>query len=69
MHPDPHGSPPPPRSDSATPEDEGEVLAQVLTLKEHDESAEYRWKTAIGSSWSGTIRFAITCWRSASISR
>lgn len=37
MHPDPDGSPPPPRSDAATPEDEGEVLAQVLTLKEHDE--------------------------------
>ena len=37
MHPDPDGSPPPPRSDTATPEDEGEVLARVLTLKEHDE--------------------------------
>ena len=37
MHPDPNGSPPPPRSNAATREDDGEVLAQVLTLKEGQE--------------------------------
>lgn len=37
MHSDPKGSPPSPRSNAPTPEDEGQVLAQVLTLKEDEE--------------------------------
>lgn len=37
MHPDPDKSPPPPRSNAATPENEKEVLGKVLTLKEQEE--------------------------------
>ena len=37
MHPDPDRSPPPPRSNAAAPEEDAEVLAQVLTLKEGQE--------------------------------
>lgn len=37
MKSDPKGSPPSPQSNAATPEDEGQVLAQVLTLKEDEE--------------------------------
>ena len=37
MHPDSDGFPPPPRPKAATPEEDGEVLARVLTLKEDQE--------------------------------
>ena len=37
MHPDPDGSPPPPRSNAETPEDNANVLGQVLALKEDEE--------------------------------
>lgn len=37
MHPDPDGSPPPPRSNAETPEDNADVLGRVLAPKEDDE--------------------------------
>ena len=37
MNPDPNSSAPPPRSNAAAPEEDAEVLAQVLTLKEGQE--------------------------------
>ena len=37
MNPDPNSSAPPPRSNAAAPEEDAEVLAQVLTLKEDRE--------------------------------
>ena len=37
MHPDPDNLPPTPRPKAATPEEDGEVLARVLTLKEDEE--------------------------------
>ena len=37
MNPDPNSSAPPPRSNAAAPEEDTEVLAQVLTLKEDRE--------------------------------
>ena len=37
MHPDPDGSPPPPRSSAETPEDNADVLGRVLAPKEDDE--------------------------------
>ena len=37
MQPDPDRSPPPPRSNAETPEDNAKVLGRVLALKEHEE--------------------------------